>query len=137
MLQLATLANGMHQTATVPLPTLHTCRLPYQAREVGCSELYDMVTVTMDQQQKDAATALAATPVTTGRPDTASPPHASGSASPQDQPGYYKGMLTSGLRQDNGASSGDMLKRSLKLAGGAAALLALLLLAFLSSNGLV
>lgn len=46
-------------------------------------------------------------------------------------------MLTSDLRQDNGSGAGDMLKRSLQLAGGAAALLAVLLLGFLSSNGLV
>ena len=56
---------------------------------------------------------------------------------PQDRPGYYSGMLTSDLRQDNGSGAGDMLKRSLQLAGGAAALLAVLLLGFLSSNGLV
>jgi hypothetical protein len=30
---------------------------------------------------------------------------------------YYKGLVTSGLQQDNGASSADMLKRSLQLAG--------------------
>ena len=100
---------------------------------MGCSELYDMVNVTMEQREKDTAAVAASSPVS--RPAD-SPPHAS-SAKPQDQPGYYKGMLTGDLKRDNGASSGDMLKRSLQLAGGAAALLGLLLLGFLSSNGLV
>jgi hypothetical protein len=36
---------------------------------------------------------------------------------PQQQQGYYSGLITSGLERDNGASSGDMLKRSLQLAG--------------------
>ncbi|GFH29602.1 hypothetical protein HaLaN_28290 [Haematococcus lacustris] len=38
---------------------------------------------------------------------------------------------------DNKATAGDMLKRSLQLAGGAAALLLMLVLAFLFSNGLL
>eukprot|EP00197_Chlamydomonas_leiostraca_P003216 CAMPEP_0202871216 /NCGR_PEP_ID=MMETSP1391-20130828/18107_1 /ASSEMBLY_ACC=CAM_ASM_000867 /TAXON_ID=1034604 /ORGANISM="Chlamydomonas leiostraca, Strain SAG 11-49" /LENGTH=130 /DNA_ID=CAMNT_0049551951 /DNA_START=86 /DNA_END=478 /DNA_ORIENTATION=+ len=50
---------------------------------------------------------------------------------------YYSGMVTSGLSQDNGASPADMLKRSLRLAGGVAALLGLLTYGFLASNGLV
>ncbi|KAJ9505228.1 hypothetical protein QJQ45_024301 [Haematococcus lacustris] len=50
---------------------------------------------------------------------------------------YYTGLLTNDIQTDNKATAGDMLKRSLQLAGGAAALLLLLVLAFLFSNGLL
>lgn len=51
-------------------------------------------------------------------------PAAGSSSAPQQQQapggaGYYAGLLTTDVREDNGASAGDMLKRSLQLAGAA------------------
>jgi hypothetical protein len=60
-----------------------------------------------------------------------------GSPRPQDAEGYYAGLLTRKLNESNGASSADMLKRNLSLAGGVSGLLALLVLGFLASNGLL
>lgn len=48
-----------------------------------------------------------------------------------------QGLLTSELKQDNGASANDMLKRNLQLALGVSGLLAALVLGFMASNGLL
>ncbi|KAG1660557.1 hypothetical protein FOA52_002001 [Chlamydomonas sp. UWO 241] len=58
-------------------------------------------------------------------------------ASPASSEGYYQGMLTSDLSQDNGASADDMLGRNLSLAAGVTVLLAAGVAAFLASNGLL
>ncbi len=102
-----------------------------EKREIGCSELYSMVSAieqqTDTQPASTAPQAQAATPsastagpaqpsASSSAPGTSQQP---GKAAPQ-QPGgaaYYKGLLASDLKQDNGASSADMLKRSLGLAG--------------------
>eukprot|EP00195_Chlamydomonas_chlamydogama_P007211 CAMPEP_0202898058 /NCGR_PEP_ID=MMETSP1392-20130828/6669_1 /ASSEMBLY_ACC=CAM_ASM_000868 /TAXON_ID=225041 /ORGANISM="Chlamydomonas chlamydogama, Strain SAG 11-48b" /LENGTH=155 /DNA_ID=CAMNT_0049583875 /DNA_START=232 /DNA_END=700 /DNA_ORIENTATION=- len=62
-------------------------------------------------------------------------PGSQASSSKQYGTSYYAGLISSDIRQDNNASGGDMLKRSLQLAGGVALLLALLTAAFLKSNG--
>jgi hypothetical protein len=50
---------------------------------------------------------------------------------------YYQGLLTTDMREDNGSSSQEMLSRNLKLAGGVAGFLVLLVVGFLASNGLL
>ncbi|GIL58696.1 hypothetical protein Vafri_13683 [Volvox africanus] len=50
---------------------------------------------------------------------------------------YYAGLVNNDIRQDNSATSNDMLVRNLQLAGGVAGLLGALLLLFMASNGLL
>ncbi|GLC40290.1 hypothetical protein PLESTB_001598300 [Pleodorina starrii] len=50
---------------------------------------------------------------------------------------YYVGLIKNDIRQDNRASSNDMLVRNLQLAGGVAGVLGALLLAFMAANGLL
>mmetsp|Transcript_35045 Transcript_35045/g.78004 ORF Transcript_35045/g.78004 Transcript_35045/m.78004 type:complete len:182 (+) Transcript_35045:113-658(+) len=133
-------------------------------REIGCSELYDMVSTTqsmsggisgLDSQQSSpvAQPSAVATPspssssVTPAAVGSGAGTSSSSSSSSTGVPGsqassskqygtsYYAGLISSDIRQDNNASGGDMLKRSLQLAGGVALLLALLTAAFLKSNG--
>lgn len=56
---------------------------------------------------------------------------------PLDGVNYYKGLITSDIREDNGSSSQEMLGRNLKLAGGVAGFLLALILGFMASNGLL
>lgn len=48
---------------------------------------------------------------------------------------YYQGLITSNVKE--GSSSQEMLARNLKLAGGVAGFLVILVLGFLASNGLL
>jgi len=50
---------------------------------------------------------------------------------------YYKGFLESPVSEDALADRGDGLEQAAKLGGGAAALLALGVLGFMASNGLL
>ncbi len=113
---------------------------PLQAkREIGCSELYNMVEsiggATGGLQEAVAAPDSTGTPAREAEAVQAASP----TQPPKPQLGadYYSGLLTSGLTVDNGAKGEDMLKRSLQFAGYSAALIGGLLLAFLASNGLV
>ncbi|KAI8475931.1 MAG: hypothetical protein J3K34DRAFT_403234 [Monoraphidium minutum] len=121
-----------------------------EPREIGCSDLYNMVQAVSEQQAATQRPAEAAPSSQPQQPDAPSEPSAAAAAAAQQQASasagappvvggarYYGGLLTSDLGQDNGASAGDMLKRSLQLAGGVAGLLALLVLGFLASNGLL
>jgi|LauGreSuBDMM15SN_2_FD.fasta_scaffold364968_1 hypothetical protein len=92
-----------------------------------------MVNSTSEQKDRDGASAA----IEASSPAASSPPQIPRPTSPSSQSGYYSGLVTSDLRQDNGSSSADMLKRNLQLAGGVTGVLALLVLGFLSSNGLV
>jgi hypothetical protein len=85
----------------------------------------------------DVAAAAAEQPAPGAPAGKAAAGEGAGQASPASSEGYYAGMVTSGLSEDNGASSEDMLGRNLSLAAGVTVLLAAGVAAFLSSNGLL
>jgi len=104
-------------------------------REVACSDLANLVESVNAAQATAAAAASAASTAAPAAPAAASTAAAAGK--PEYGASYYSGLVTSPVSQDNGAGASDMLRRSLQLAGGAAALLGGLLVAFMASNGLL
>jgi hypothetical protein len=86
-------------------------------REIHCSDLYNLTQSIADQQQ-------AAQPQPQPQQAAAPQPQPQQGQGQQQRPqpggaSYYAGLVTTDLRQDNGASGSDMLKRSLQFAGGA------------------
>lgn len=94
----------------------------------------------ISQVCKSADNDSAGQPAADASPPSPSPTTSAPSQSkstPERGVSYYTGLLTSDIKEDNKASSADMLGRSLQLAGGVAGLLGLLVVGFMASNGLL